>query len=113
MIERNASDCVESLQIVTIRRVISVPADDIERRMIGFTSPQIPAEFGDNLTFRFDIFKPRNRRFKITRICQPVRPDRPKIGQPKLLAVIFADIAASRSFLRLPSFQMRGGSRFG
>ena len=62
--------------------------------MIDRAFPEISAEFRDEFHRAFRVFKPRDRRFEIARICQTVRADRSEIGQAKLRAVIFADVAA-------------------
>jgi hypothetical protein len=43
MIERDGIDAVEERQIVFVWRVVTVPGDDIERRVIDERRPQ-PAE---------------------------------------------------------------------
>jgi hypothetical protein len=71
-----------------------VPGDDIERRMISLAGPQIPAKFGHDLAFFVPVLVPRGRRLEIAGVRQTVSPDRPKIGQTKLRAVIFTNVTA-------------------
>ena len=49
MIERDRADSVKSPQIISIRSVVAVPCDNIERRMIDLARPEIPAKFCDDL----------------------------------------------------------------
>jgi hypothetical protein len=89
MVERNRADSIKSPQIVFIRRVISVPRDDIERRILISRRPQIAAEFRDQFKLAVFVFKPRFGRFKIARI----RQDRSRQSDPNR-----ADENAPRNF---------------
>src|SRR3954469_21703564 len=94
MIERDRADRVETAQVVTIRSVVPMPRDDVQRRMIGLASPKVSAEFCDDLAFLVAVLVPRNRDLKIARIRESIRSDGTEVGQPELHAVVLTDIAA-------------------
>src|SRR3546814_2084827 len=62
--------------------------------MIERRRPQIAEEFLHDLAGVVAILEPRDRRFEIAGIGEPVGADRPEIGEPEQVAVILRDIAA-------------------
>ena len=68
MIVTHRSDRVEPLEIVFVRRVISVPRNDIERRMINARRPQVSREFCDEFEVALTVFVPGDRSEKVARI---------------------------------------------
>ena len=97
MVERDRADGVEPAQIVSVRRVVAVPGDDVERRVIDLARPEISAKFRDQLHRAFAVFVPGDRRFEIARVGEAVGADRAEVGQAEMLAVVFADVAARLS----------------
>ena len=63
--------------------------------MVDLARPQIAAEFRDDLAFCVAVLVPGDGRFEIARVRQAIGADRAEIGQAKLLAVVFADVAAT------------------
>ena len=112
MIERDRADCVKTSKVVFVRRIIAVPSDYIQRRMVYFARPQIAAEFCDLFKFAFAVLIPRDRRFEIAGIGKTICTDRPKIRKAKLTAVILADITPTSGLARLQrGTWYRAGSR--
>src|SRR5882724_11493351 len=95
MIERDRADRIKSSQIVSIGGVVAVPRNDVERRMIDLARPEVTAKLCNELVRAILVLVPRDRRLKITRIRQPIRTDRPEIGEAKLFAVVLADVSAA------------------
>ncbi len=86
---------VETSQVVFVRRVIAVPRDDIERRMIDRRRPQLAAELCHQLTAGLTILVARDRGEEIARIGETVRTDRPEIRQAQRRPEILADVTSS------------------
>src|SRR5690606_33529274 len=63
MVETDRPDRVEATQVVTIRNVVAVPGDDIQRRVADGSAPQRALELGDQLEVAFEVFIGRDRRF--------------------------------------------------
>src|SRR5579883_2833011 len=61
--------------------------------MVDLRLPHISQKFADDLEAAFAIFIGRNRTEKIPRIRQAICPDRAKLRQSKLLAIVFADVS--------------------
>src|SRR5438552_3304782 len=99
MVEADRPDRVEEREIVDIRRVIAVPGDDVERRMVEPGHPKIALEFGDHLEGLVAVLEGGDRRAEIARIGEAVGADRAQFWKPEERAVILADIA-SRSSVR-------------
>src|SRR3546814_8396186 len=68
--------------------------------MIERRRPQIAEEFLHDLAGVVAILEPRDRRFEIAGIGEPVGAERPEIGEPEQVAVILRDIAARASIRR-------------
>ncbi|MNN27620.1 hypothetical protein D3C81_1411610 [compost metagenome] len=68
---------IEVAQVVTVRRVVAVPAHHIQRRVVDVRTPQPAVELGDQLELAFQVFVSGHRRFKIARVGQAVAADRP------------------------------------
>ena len=94
MIERNGVDAVEEREIVFVGRVVAVPCDDIERRVIDEGAPQAAQEFGDDVELAVAIFEGGDGRFEIARIGEAVGADGAEFGQAERQAVVLADVAA-------------------
>ena len=94
MVEADRAQRVEPRQIVFVGRVIAVPGDDVERRMVELRGPQIAGELDDDLELFVSILKGGDRGQKIARVGEPVGADRTQFRQAEQLAVILADIAA-------------------
>ncbi len=78
MIEADRADRVEAAQVVFVRRVVAVPRDDVERRVIERRLPQTALELSDEPEVAFDILVCCDGRLEIARVREPVRTDRPK-----------------------------------
>src|SRR3546814_20228667 len=77
--------------------------------MIERRRPQIAEEFLHDLAGVVAILEPRDRRFEIAGIGEPVGADRPEIGEPEQVAVILRDIAARASIRQQRSEERRVG----
>ena len=95
MVEGNRVDAVESREVIFVRRVVAVPGDHVERRVVDGRGPQPPQKFGDDVELAVAILKGRHRRLEIARIRQPVGADRAQFRQPERQSVVLADVAAS------------------
>ena len=62
MVETDRTNRIEAAQIVFVGRVIAVPSDHIERRMIDCRRPQVAGEFRDQFEAALAIFIPGHRR---------------------------------------------------
>ena len=94
MVEADRADRVEPRQIVAVRRVIAVPGDDVERRMVERRRPQAAERFLDDFGRLVAVLEPGDRRFEIARVGEAVGADRPKLGQAQRQAMVLRDIAA-------------------
>src|ERR1700677_1210168 len=83
MIKAHRVNAIEIRQIIFIRHIISVPPNDIQRRVINRCCPQSSLELSHNPVIALLIFKGRNWSQKIPRIGQPVRTNRPEVGETK------------------------------
>jgi hypothetical protein len=72
MVEAHRIDRVEAVQIIAIRRVIAVPGDDIERRMVEGRRPEVPERLLDHLGRLVLVLEPGARRFEIARVRKAV-----------------------------------------
>ena len=96
MVEADRVDRVEAREVVLVRRVVAVPRDDVERRVVDRRAPQPPAELRDQLERALGSLVRRDRRQEVARIGEAVRADRAELGQPEQRAVVLADVAARR-----------------
>ena len=94
MVERNRVNAVEQRQVVLVGRIVSMPADDVERRVVDECRPQPAQEFRSDVEFAFAIFIRRDRSLEVARIRKAIRADRPQFGKPEGQAVVLADISA-------------------
>src|SRR5208337_4330228 len=94
VIEAHRVDAVEIRQIVFVRRVISVPGDDVERRVFVLGFPQAAEKLDNDTVVAVAIFVGGGGRLEIARVGQAVGADRTKLGEAQQGAVIFADVAA-------------------
>ncbi len=96
MVEADRIDRVEPPQIVLVGRVVAVPGDHVERRMVQSRRPQPALEFLDQLGGAIDVLEGGHGRQEVARIGQAVGADRPQLRQAQQGAVVLADIAARR-----------------
>ena len=90
MIVADGAERVEAAQVVFVRRVVAVPGDHVQRRMIDAAPSTVPAEFRHQLEVPVAILVRGDRREEIARIRQPVRADRPEIREPQRRAEVLA-----------------------
>ncbi len=79
MVEADRADGIETPKIVAIGRVVAVPGDHIERRVIDRCPPQRPLELGDQLELPFAVLVACLRGFEVARIGEAIGADRPEI----------------------------------
>ena len=87
-------------QIVFVGRVIAMPGDDIERRVIEIAGIELAAPFDGQAAGRVLILEGRHRRLEIARVGKAVCADRAAVRECELCAVIFAEVAARGTVLR-------------
>ena len=97
MIEADRVDDVEAREVVLVRRVVAVPGDDVERRMVDLRRHRLPQNFATSSSGAVDVLVRGDRRQEVARVGEPVRADRAELGQAERRAVILADIAARRA----------------
>ncbi len=95
MVVANRAHCVKSAQVVFVGRVVAMPSDHIEWRVIQFGSVEVAHELRDQLEITFNVFVPRHRGLEIARVGQTVGADYAQVGQPKRCAVALADVTTS------------------
>ena len=92
---------VEAREVVLVRRVRAVPRDDVERRVVDLGLPEPALELRDDAEVAVALLVGRDRREEVARVREPVRADRPEIGQAEVRAVVLAYVAASGTVLEL------------
>ena len=97
MVIADRTDGVEAAQIVFVRRIVAMPADHVQRRMIDACRPKMALEFRDQFEIAFDVFVSRDRREEIAGVGQAIRPNRPEVGQPEHRAKVFANVTTRRA----------------
>src|SRR5471032_1757003 len=97
MVVADRANRVEVAQIVLIWRVVTVPCNDVERRVTDIRPPQVTIELRDEFKLAFPILERRLRGEKVTRVRETIRADWPKIGEVKQRAEVFADVTARSS----------------
>src|SRR6266850_4564154 len=97
MIERDRADRRVLAQIVFVRRIVSVPGDDVERGMFERSDPQIAAPLHEQLAGDVLIFVGSNRRQKIALIRKTISADGPALGQRQRATIVLTEVAAGRS----------------
>src|SRR6185369_414067 len=75
MVEADAINAVEPGQVVLVGRVVAVPGDDIERRMIVFGFPKVSEKLGDYPEVAFAVLVASDWRKKVTGIGEAVGAD--------------------------------------
>ena len=82
-------------QIVLVGRVVSMPCDDVERRVIDERRPEPAQKLRRDVKFAFAVFEGRDGRFE-SRAGWPSRWRRwPEFRQAEGQAVVLADVSAS------------------
>src|SRR5579864_7673173 len=94
MIEAHRVDRVEAREVVFAWRVVAVPRDDVERRMIDRRAPQLTTELSDELERAFMLAVRGHGGEEIARVGEAVAADRAELGKAQQRTVVFADIAA-------------------
>src|ERR1700704_6881923 len=85
-------------QGVFVGRVVAVPSDHVERRVIQLRDVEFPAPFhSDAARDAVTVLIGSDRRQEVAPVRETIRADRPALGTGELCAVILADITASRS----------------
>jgi len=88
MVEADRADRVEAAQVVLVWRVVAVPADDVQRRVIDARRPQSALELRDQFEIAVDILERRDRRKKVARVRQAIRTDRPGLPAGRLRSLV-------------------------
>ncbi len=101
MVVADRADRVEAREIVLVRRVVAVPCDDVERRMVDRRRPQVALELGRELEAALAILVPRMRREEVARIGKAVAADHAEIRQPEVRAVVLAHVTARSAIRKL------------
>ncbi|MNN40485.1 hypothetical protein D3C81_1545620 [compost metagenome] len=101
MVVADRADGVEAAQVVAVRRVVAVPGDHVQRRVVDRGTPQAAIELGDQLEIAVDVFECGMRGLEIARIGQAVGADRAQVGQLQQCAEVLADVATARAVRQL------------
>src|SRR4029077_2090518 len=83
VIEADRAERVEPRQIIGVRRVVAMPGDDVERRVVELGRPEIALELGDDLAGFGVVLKGRHRGPEVAWVGEAVGADRSELGQPK------------------------------
>src|ERR1700692_4124648 len=75
MIERNGVDAIEKAQVVLIGRVISVPRNNVQRRVIDRGRPELTHKLRGDVKVALTIFVCRYRCFEVARVRQAIGTD--------------------------------------
>jgi hypothetical protein len=95
MIKGNTVDGVESIEIVFVRCVVSVPRDDVERRVILFANKETADELGHDCKVDvLSVFISSHGIQKVTWVRETVGANRSEIGDLEVIVVHFQHIAA-------------------
>ena len=100
MVVADRADGHEIGRVVFAGHQIAMPGDHIEWAAGLARHPQLPAIFLDDVVAgagRGCVIKRGRGHTEIARIGQPVGANWPEFGQPKMRAVVFANIAARRA----------------
>ena len=72
MVEADRPDGVEVRQIILVGRMVAVPGDDVERRMIDVGGPQVAGVFANELEGAVGVFIGRDRIAEIPRVGEDI-----------------------------------------
>ena len=97
MIEHDRADRREMTQVVFVGRVISVPRDDVERRLADLGAVEFAAPFDEEPRGLFPVLVGGDRGEKISRIGETIGADGTAIRQRERAAVVFAHESARRA----------------
>jgi hypothetical protein len=101
VIEQHGPDGRIPPQIVLVWRVIAVPRDDVERRVIEHRRPHHAAPLHEQPRLVVGVFERRDWREEVARVRQAVGADRAAIGQRERAAVVLAEIPAGGTVAEL------------
>ncbi len=100
MVEGDGVDAVEQRQVVLVGRVVAVPADHVERRVIDERGPEPAEKFRGDVELAIAIFIRGNGREEIARIGEAVGADGAQLRQAERQAVVLADVTARLLLLK-------------
>ena len=100
VVEGDGVDAVEARQVVLVRRVVAVPGDHVERRVIDERGPQAAEKLGGDVELAVAVFIGGHGRLEVARIGEAVGADGAELGQAERQAVVFADVAAGLLLLK-------------
>src|SRR5208337_521285 len=94
MIVEQRAHRTENSQVIFVRRVVSMPGDHVERRVIERAVEEAAAPFERQDASRFLVLEGGDGRREIARVGEAVGADRAAVRQGEGRAVILAQIAA-------------------
>jgi len=98
MIEQERADRREAPQVIFIRRVVAVPGNDVERRLLDLARIELAAPFHEQGRGLLHVVIGGDRGEEVARIGKAIGPDRAAIRQREGAAVVLAHIGARRPF---------------
>src|SRR5437868_10440584 len=90
MIKTDRVDGIELTKIIFIGDIITVPGNNVQRRVVHFGTPPLIRKFSDQFEFSINIFKSSVRSQKMTPMRQPIGTDRSQLRKTKRGAKIFS-----------------------
>ena len=83
-------------QIILVRRIISVPCDNVKHRVVVLSSLQVAAKFVDNVKSAVAVLIPRHWRLEIAWVGQPIGSNRTEVGNSEVAVVDFEHVGPRR-----------------
>ena len=94
MIERDRSNRVEPSQVIFVWIIVSMPCDDVKRRVTLPGSKKLVVKLGDDLPVGVAIVvKVSDRGLEISSVCQPIRSNWSQFRKLKVAPVDFTYIS--------------------
>src|SRR5215510_9064853 len=97
MVERNRAYRRILAEIVLVRRVVAVPRDNIQRRMVERCDPHGTAPLDEELSGAVFILISRDGGQEVALIGEAIGADRPALGEREGAAVILAEISTGNA----------------
>ena len=92
MVVADRANGVKESQIILVRRVVAVPRHHIEGTVRLLIPEELPLELAIDAPLLLSfVLVPRDRRLKMHRIRQAIRPNRPQIRQHKVTLIGLAN----------------------
>ena len=94
VVEADGVDGVEAGHVVGVGRVVTVPGDDVEGRVVVVRGPELAEELGDDFEVAVDVFVGGYGGLEVAGVGEAVGADGAEVGEAEGLTVVLADVAA-------------------